>query len=141
MPKLKIECKGLSFRRNSGPALVVVVTIKKKIEKLTFRVLLRGHFQPVCNAVVHFNEVICCNTEITNVLIVFENRIVSSQPKAIAGCDTLLKRITIINNKDLKVAYPRRGSSFTIPGPIGKCWFFEEMGKRGVTGKRLRRAR
>ena len=25
--------------------------------------------------------------EITNVLIVFENRIVSSQPKEIAGCD------------------------------------------------------
>ena len=30
-------------------------------------------------AVVHFTEIICCNTEITNVLIVFENRIVSSQ--------------------------------------------------------------
>ena len=86
--------------------------------------LLKGRLpQPVCIAVVHFNEVICCNTEIANVLIVFENRIVSSQPKAIAGFDTLLKRITIINNNDLKVAYPRRGSSFTIPGRIGKCWF------------------
>ena len=74
----------------------------------------------MCIAVVHFNEVNCCNMEITNVLIVFENRIVSSQPKAIAGCDILLKRIAIIN-----VAYPRRGSSFTIPGPIGKCWFLK----------------
>ena len=42
VPKLKIECKGLSFQRNSGPTLAVVVgwwlvmTIKK-IEKLTFR--------------------------------------------------------------------------------------------------------
>ena len=43
-------------------------------------------------AVVHFTEIICCYTEITNVLIVFENRIVSSQPKEMAGCDTLLKR-------------------------------------------------
>ena len=33
--KLKIECKGFSFQRNSGPALVVVVTIKK-IESLHF---------------------------------------------------------------------------------------------------------
>ena len=79
----------------------------------------------MCIAVVHFNEVNCCNMEITNVLIVFENRIVSSQPKAIAGCDILLKRIAIIKNNDLNVAYPRRGSSFTIPGPIGKCWFLK----------------
>ena len=28
----------------------------------------------------------------------------------------------LINN-DLKVAYPRRGSSFTIPSRTGKCWF------------------
>ena len=54
---------------------------------------LKGHLiQSECIAVVHFTEIICCNTEIKNVLIVFENRIVSSQPKAIAGCDTLLKR-------------------------------------------------
>ena len=46
----------------------------------------------MCIAVVHFNEIICCNTEVTNVLIVFENRIISLQPKQIAGCDTLLKR-------------------------------------------------
>ena len=79
----------------------------------------------MCIAVVHFNEVNCCNMEITNVLIVFENRIVSSQPNAIAGWDILLKRIAIINNNDLNVAYPRRGSSFTIPDPIGKCWFLK----------------
>ena len=46
----------------------------------------------MCIVVVHLTEIICCNAEITNVLIVFENRIVSSQPKEIAGCDTLLKR-------------------------------------------------
>ena len=51
-----------------------------------------GHLQSECIAVVHFTEIICCNTEITNVLIMFENRIVPSQPKAIAGCDTLVKR-------------------------------------------------
>ena len=51
-----------------------------------------GHLPSVCIAVVHFIEIICCNTEVTNILIVFENRIVSSQPKAIAGSDTLLKR-------------------------------------------------
>ena len=33
--KLKIECKGLSVQKNSGPALLVVVTIKK-IEGLRF---------------------------------------------------------------------------------------------------------
>ena len=48
--------------------------------------------QPVCIAVVHLTEIICCNAEITNVLIEFENRIVSSQPQEIAGCDTLFKR-------------------------------------------------
>ena len=62
VPKLKIECKGLSFQRNSGPALLLVVTINK-IEKLKFRVLIKGHLQPVCIAVVHFTEIICCNTE------------------------------------------------------------------------------
>ena len=50
----------------------------------------------MCIAVVHFSEIICCNTEIANVLIVFENRIVSVQLKATAGCDTLLKRNRII---------------------------------------------
>ena len=44
-----------------------------------------------CIVVVHFTEIICCNTEIMNILILFENRIVSSQPKVRAGCDTLLK--------------------------------------------------
>ena len=53
---------------------------------------LKGRLQTVSIAVVPFTEIICCNTEITNVLIVFENRIVYSQPKAIAGCDTLLKK-------------------------------------------------
>ena len=48
----------------------------------------------MCIAVVHFAEIICCNTKITNVLIVFENRIVSSQPKEIEDSDTLLKRNT-----------------------------------------------
>ena len=51
-----------------------------------------GHLPSVCIAVVHFIEIICCNTEVTNILIVFENQIVSSQPKAIAGSDTLVKR-------------------------------------------------
>ena len=44
----------------------------------------------MCIVVVHFTEIICCNTEFKNVLIVFENRIVPSQPKEIASCDTLL---------------------------------------------------
>ena len=44
-----------------------------------------------CGRALHRNHLL--NVEIANVvLIVFENRIVSSQPKAIAGCDTLLKR-------------------------------------------------
>ena len=48
---------------------------------------MKGHLQPVsgasnrllpvCIALMHFTEIICCHTEITNVLIVFENRIVS----------------------------------------------------------------
>ena len=40
----------------------------------------------MCIAVVHFTEIMCCNTEFTNVLNV------SLQLKAIAGCNTLLKR-------------------------------------------------
>ena len=43
-----------------------------------------------CGRALHRNHLL--EYEITNVLIVFENRIVSSQPKAIAGCDTLLKK-------------------------------------------------
>ena len=46
----------------------------------------------MCITVVHFTEIICCNTKITNVLIVFEDRIVSSQPKKITSRDALLKR-------------------------------------------------
>ena len=42
-----------------------------------------------CDRALHRNH-LPQNTEVTNVPIVFENRIVSSQPKAIAGCDTLL---------------------------------------------------
>ena len=52
---------------------------------------LKGRFQTVSIAVVHFTEIIY-KLQITNVLIVFENRIISLQPKAIAGCETLLKR-------------------------------------------------
>jgi len=68
------------------------------------RITFKGHLQPLCITVVHFTEIICCNTEITNVLIVFENRIISSQPKAIAGCDTLLKRnidTVLLSNTEL----------------------------------------
>ena len=47
----------------------------------------------MCTAVVHLPKmIICWNAEITNVLILFENRIVSLQLKSIAGCDALLKR-------------------------------------------------
>ena len=71
-----------------------------------FRIVLKGHLQPaVCTAVVHLTEIICCNAETTNVLIVFENRIVSSQPKEIAGCDTLLKRnidTILLSNTEIK---------------------------------------
>ena len=42
-----------------------------------------------CDSALHRNH-LPQNTEITNVPIVFENRIVSSQPKATAGCDTFL---------------------------------------------------
>ena len=38
---------------------------------------LKGQLQPVCTAVVHFTEINCCNIEFTNVIFVFENRIVS----------------------------------------------------------------
>ena len=53
---------------------------------------LKGAPSTSVQSVVHFTEIICCNTKITNVLIVFEDRIVSLQPKEITGCDTLLKR-------------------------------------------------
>ena len=43
-----------------------------------FQAILKGHLQPaVCIAVVHFNEIIWCNTEITNMISVFDNKIVS----------------------------------------------------------------
>ena len=68
-------------------------------------VFLKGHFQPVYIAVVHFTEIICCYTEITNVLIVFENRIVSSQPKEMAGCDTLLKETDTILLSNTEITF------------------------------------
>ena len=42
-----------------------------------FQAILKGHLQPGCIAVVHFTEIICCNTEITNMISVFDNKIVS----------------------------------------------------------------
>ena len=54
----------------------------------------KGHLQPVCIGVVHFTEFICCNTETTEVISVFDNRIVSmfllrrvSQPAISLGCE------------------------------------------------------
>ena len=52
----------------------------------------------MCIAVVHFTEIFYCPAEIANVLIVFENRIVSSQPKVIEGCDTI-DRILLSNTE------------------------------------------
>ena len=56
--------------------------------------ILNEHLQPVYIAVVHFTKIICCNTEITNVISVFDNRIVSmfllkrvSQPAIALGCE------------------------------------------------------
>ena len=80
---------GLSF----NPFLILAIHCNRRRETLSMpKYSLKGHLQTVCIAVVHLTEIICCNTEITHVLIVFENRIVSSQSKAIAGCDTFLKR-------------------------------------------------
>ena len=42
-----------------------------------FKAILEWHLQPVCIAVLHFTEIICCNTEITNMISVFDNKIVS----------------------------------------------------------------
>ena len=73
--------------------LILAIHCNRRREILSMpKYSLKGRLQTASIAVVHFTEIICCNTEITNVLIVFENRIVSSQPKAIARCDTLLKR-------------------------------------------------
>ena len=47
-------------------------------ENVKNSICLKAHLQPVCIAVVHFNEIISRKTEITTVLIVFENRIASS---------------------------------------------------------------
>ena len=73
--------------------LILAIHCNRRRETLSMpKYSLKGHLQTECFAVVHFTEIICCNREITNVLIVFENRIVSSQPKTIAGWDTLRKR-------------------------------------------------
>ena len=60
--------------------------------------ILKGHLQAVCIAVVHFTEIVCCNTEITNVISVFDNRIVSmfllrrvSQPAICLGCEDIIR--------------------------------------------------
>ena len=83
----------LVFGPSFSPFLILAIHCNRRREILSMpKYSLKGHLQTVCVAVVHLTEIICCNTEITNVLIVFENRIVSSQPKAIASCDTLLKR-------------------------------------------------
>ena len=59
---------------------------------------LKGHLQPVCSAVVHFTEIICCNTEISFVICVFDNSIVStflvrrvSQPAIPLGCEDTIR--------------------------------------------------
>ena len=74
----------------------------------------------MCVAVVHFTEIICCNTKITNVLIVFEDRIVSLQAKAIAGSDTLLKRNRY--NPVIKHGNHGRPQSTLVEGaPLKEC--------------------
>jgi len=63
-----------------------------------FQAILQGHLQPVCIAVVHFTEIIWCNTEITNVISVFDNKIVSmfllrrvSLPAIALGCEDTIQ--------------------------------------------------
>ena len=52
----------------------------------------------MCIAVVHFTEIVCCNTEITNVISEFDNSIVSmfllrrvSQPAICLGCEDIIR--------------------------------------------------
>ena len=59
---------------------------------------LKGHLQPACIAVMHFTEIICCNTENTNVISVFDNRILSmfllrrvSRPAIALGCEDTIR--------------------------------------------------
>ena len=84
-------CSGGSTRHSLFWPLV-------RIPEATSCVGLKGHLQPVCIAVVHFTEIICCNTEITNVSSVFDNRTVSmfllrsvSQPAIALGCEDIIR--------------------------------------------------
>ena len=44
--------------------------------------------------------------------------------------EKLTFRGVLLMYNELKVTYPRRGSSFTIPGRIGKCWFLRRWENR-----------
>lgn len=59
---------------------------------------LKGYLQPVCIAVVLFTEIICRNTEITTVISVFDNRIISMillrrvwEPVIFWGCEYTIR--------------------------------------------------
>ena len=61
------------------------------------RSLLKAHVQPVCIAVVHFTEIICCNTEITNVFLCLITGLHQfllrrvSQPAIALGCEHTIR--------------------------------------------------
>ena len=56
------------------------------------RAVLKGHLNQCALRSCTSPKSFAVIQKIRNVLIVFGNRIVSSQPKKMAGCDTLLKR-------------------------------------------------
>ena len=60
--------------------------------------ILKGHLQPVCIAAVNFTKIIWCDTEVTNVISVFDNKIVSmflsrrvSLPAIALGCEDTIQ--------------------------------------------------
>ena len=62
------------------------------------RAILKGHLQPVCIAAVNFTKIIWCNTEVTNVISVFDNKIVYtfllrrvSLPAIALGCEDTIR--------------------------------------------------
>ena len=60
--------------------------------------ILKGHLQPVCIVAVNFTKIIWCDTEVTNVISVFDNKIVSmflsrrvSLPAIALGCEDTIQ--------------------------------------------------
>ena len=94
---------------------------------------------------MHFTEIICCNTEIRNVISVFDNRIVSafllrrvSQPPIALGCEDTIRFLNKIRTFSISVLQQIISVKCTTAMHTGRrCPFKVQSGNSSISSENL----